>query len=145
MIHPVKRVAAISLALLLLGTAAAVEITAPARNWVLPVFTKEGNRSMLARGSEARVVTQREFRVTDLNLTLFSGEADAKVETVLLSPEATFLPDDKVAHGERSVRLIRDDVEASGTRWRYEHTNHRVTLDGEVRVVFQAEMKDLLR
>ncbi len=140
-----KRRTLILLALALLGSASAVEITAPARNWVLPVFTKEGHRSMHARGSEARVISQREFRVNELNLTLFTGDAEAKVETILLSPEATFLPDEKVAHGEKSVRLIRDDVEASGTRWRYEHENNRVSLDGDVRVVFQAEMKDLLR
>jgi hypothetical protein len=133
-------------ALLLSGAAAAAaDIVAPAHNWVLPVFTKEGFRSMLARGAEARVVTARQFEVIDLNLTLFRGDASAEVETVILSPAATFLPDEKVAHGEKSVRFIRDEVEASGTRWIYRQAEKKISLDGAVHVTFRAEFQDLLK
>jgi hypothetical protein len=121
------------------------EITAPARNWVLPLFTPEGYRSMIARGSEARAATNHRFEVTNLNLTLFTGDAATAVDTVILSPQATFLPDEKRAHGEKSVRVIRDDVEASGTRWTYWHDQKKISLDGDVRVTFQAELKDLLK
>jgi len=133
-------------ALLLSGAAAsAADIVAPAHNWVLPVFTKEGFRSMLARGAEARVVTARQFEVIDLNLTLFRGDASAEVETVILSPAATFLPDERVAHGEKSVRFIRDEVEASGTRWIYRQAEKKISLDGAVHVTFRAEFQDLLK
>lgn len=133
-------------ALSLAGAAAsAADIVAPAHNWVLPVFTKEGFRSMLARGAEARVVTARQFEVIDLNLTLFRGDASAEVETVILSPAATFLPDEKVAHGEKSVRFIRDEVEASGTRWIYRQAEKKISLDGAVHVTFRAEFQDLLK
>lgn len=127
------------------STGFAVEITAPARNWVLPVFSKEGFRQMTARGTEARVLPDRQFEVTDLNLTFFSGDAAAKVETVILSPKAIFLPDDKLAHGEHSVRFIRDEVEASGTRWVYDHAHKKISLDGDVHVTFHAEFQDLLK
>ncbi len=133
------------LTLALATHAPAAEVTAPARNWVLPAFTKEGFREATARGSEARALTDRTFQVIDLNLTFFSGDAANRVETVILSPAATFLPDEKVARGEHHVRFIRDDVEASGTRWVYHHADKKISLAGNVRVTFRAEIDDLLR
>lgn len=139
------RAAVLGLLLGGLATAPAAEITAPARDWVLPVFSKEGFRTMTARGSEARVIAPRQFEVTDLNLTLFTGAAAPAVETVILSPQAVFQPDDKVAHGEHSVRFIRDEVEASGTRWIYRQAEKKISLDGAVHVTFRAEFQDLLQ
>lgn len=117
----------------------------PAKNWVSPHFTKEGYHTVTARGSEARLTGPRQFEVVDLNLTLFRGDATNVVDTVLLAPAATFFPDEKIARGDRSVRLIRDDVEAAGTRWTCRQSDRRVTLDGEVRVVFRAALGDILK
>jgi hypothetical protein len=36
-------------------------------------------------------------------------------------------------------------VEATGTRWMYWQTEKKISLDGNVKVVFQAELKDLLK
>jgi hypothetical protein len=135
----------ISFLFLAAASAFAAGVTSPAKNWILPLFTKEGYRSITARGSEARLSSPREFQVKDLNLTFFSEDPATTVETVILSPAATFLPDEKRAHGENHVRFIRDDVEASGTRWIYWHADKKISLDGDVRVTFHAEMKDLLR
>jgi len=140
--------AATVLALLLPGLSLCVnaaESYAPAKNWVLPLFTKEGFRQMTARGTEARLVTAHEFEVIDLNLTVFSGDAAMRVDTILLSPAATFLPDTKTAHGDKSVRFIGEDIEASGTRWLYRHQAKKISLDGDVRVTFSAELKNLLQ
>lgn len=125
--------------------ASAADLTAPAKNWVLPLFSKEGFRSMTARGSEARLVSEHQFEVVDLNLTLFTGDASAKVDTILLSPAATFLPDAKIARGDKSVRFIGDEIEASGTHWVYRHEEKKISLDGDVRVTFRAELKNLLQ
>jgi hypothetical protein len=43
------------------------------------------------------------------------------------------------------VRFLRDDLEASGTKWVYNHTEKRISLDGNVRVVFHAELQDILK
>lgn len=141
---PLCRAARISLFCLCALTARA-QLNAPAKNWTLPVFTKEGNRSMLARGSEARMTQDRHFEVVDLNLTYFTGTADNVVDTVILSPAATFQPDEQVAHGEKFVRVVRDDIEASGIRWVYRHADKKISLDGNVQVTFRAEIRDLLR
>ncbi len=100
---------------------------------------------MTLRGSEARVLGADRVEVLDLSITVFSGDATARVETMLLSPQASFFQGEKQARGSQSVRVIRDDLEAAGTRWAYDHGQKRVSLDGAVRIVFQAELKDLLK
>lgn len=142
-LSPLRRFLLVALAAL--GSSASAQLASPAKNWVLPLFSKEGYRTVLARGSEARALDERRFAVTDLNLSFFAGDATNEIDTVILSPAATFEPDRQLARGEKSVRLVRDDVEASGTRWVYEHANKKISLDGSVRVTFRAEIKDLLR
>jgi hypothetical protein len=110
-----------------------------------PVFTKEGYRSLLLRASETEVVSTERIELTGMNLTAFSGDAAERVESILLAPAATFLRAEDVVRGEKSVRFIRDDFEASGTRWIYHHREKSISIDGNVRVVFQAELKDILK
>lgn len=124
---------------------ARAQTPAPAENWVLPLFSREGFRTMTLRGSEARPAPGNRIGVTNLNITLFSGDAATKVTTVLLSSSAIFDPQARRATGEKSVRIVREDLEATGTTWTYDDTQKRVTLDGDVRIVFNAEIKDLLK
>ena len=121
------------------------DIAAPALNWALPLFSKEGYRTITARGSEARAIDAQRFDIVDLNLTVFNGAALSKVESILLSPAATFLPQSKIARGDKSVRFIGEEIEASGTHWVYRHEAKKISLDGNVRVTFRAELKNILQ
>jgi hypothetical protein len=123
-------------------------------NWSLPQFSKEGFRTTTARGTRARAdPRQHQIEVIDLNLTIFTGDAVPQVETILLSPAATFLPNQKIARGDQSVRFMSYDplrggevkIQASGTRWLYRHEEKKISLDGDVRVVFSAELKNILQ
>ena len=119
--------------------------SSPAINWVLPVFSdKEGYRILRASGSQAGG-DSNQVLVTNLNITTFSGDASARVENIFLSPLATYYPKENRAAGNQSVRLVRDDLEATSTTWSYEHARKHVTLTGNVRIVFKAELKDLLK
>lgn len=121
-------------------------VAVPAKNWVLPLFTaKEGFRSMTLRGSEVKPVGTARVEVVDLSITVFSGDAAANVETMLLSPAASFFPKEKRATGEKTVRLIRDDIELVGEGWAYDHEGKRVSLARNVRVVFRAQLNDILK
>ena len=137
--------AVLLLALVLPPARFAAAVTAPARDCILPLFTKEGPRSMTARGTEARALADERFQVSDLNLTLFTGDVSMTVDTIILSPAATFLPDEQRAFGTQHVRFIRDEVEASGREWTYDHRQKKISLHGDVRITFQAELTDLLQ
>jgi hypothetical protein len=118
----------------------------PAKNWVLPLFTdKEGFRAMTLRGSEAHAVGAGRIDITDLNITAFSGDAAARVDTVLLSPAAHFFPDAKRATGEKSVRFIRDEMEVTGERWSFDQGEKRVLIDQNVRVVLHMPLHAILK
>ena len=118
---------------------------APAYNWVLPIFTdKEGFRSMTLRGSEVRPQNGN-VEVTDLSITIFSGDAAAQIDSMLLSPEARFYPKENRATGAKAVRYIRDDVEVTGFGWTYDHKTKKVSLQQNVRVTFRAQLQDILK
>jgi hypothetical protein len=124
----------------------AADIVGWVENWSSAQFSKEGFRTMTARGTRALLdPIHHKYEVIDLNLTMFSGDPVTRVDTILLSPAATFLPGERIARGEKSVRYIGDKIEASGTRWVYRHDEKKISLDGDVRVIFSAELKNLLK
>ena len=118
---------------------------APAQNWEMTIFTKEGPRSMVLRGTEVRLIGANRYDVVDLSITIFSGQADARVETILLSPAASFLAKENRASGDKAVRLIREDMEITGEKWTYVHAQRKVTIQKNSRVVFHAALPDLLQ
>ena len=120
----------------------------PANNWEMTLFTKEGPRSMTLRGSEVRFFGTNRFDVVDFSITIYSGKADAQVDTILLSPYATFLAGDNRdyrANGDKSVRFIREDMEITGEQWTYLHTQRKVTIQKNSRVVFHTPLPDLIQ
>ncbi len=120
---------------------------APAVNWVLPIFTdKEGFRSMTLRGTEVRPAG-KDIAVTDLSITIFSGDAASRVESMLLSPQAVFQPKQNRASGDGAVRYLSDEAEITGTGWSYEHGEKvkKVSLRSNVRIVLKAQLNDILK
>lgn len=99
---------------------------------------------MTLRGSEVRSVGGN-IAVTDLSITIFSGDAATTIDSILLSPSAVFLPKEERARGEKSVRLIRDDIEVTGVGWIYDHKSKKVSLQHDVRVTFRAQLNDILK
>ncbi len=118
---------------------------APAINWVAPLFTKDNFHSMTLRGAKASFPSNTEVVVEQLSITVFSGDAAKKVETTIHSPAATFLPKQEIARGETGVHVVRDDLQAEGVHWVYDHLQKKVSLTGRVRIVFNAEFKHLLK
>jgi hypothetical protein len=118
---------------------------APAQNWVLPIFTdKEGYRSMTLRGTEVRP-RGKDIAVTDLSITVFTGDAAARVDSILLSPSAVFHSKENRASGDQAVRFIRDDFEVTGVGWTYDHAARKVSLQSNVRVTFRTPLNDILK
>lgn len=117
----------------------------PVINFRLPTFTPDGYRSWLVRGSEARFVSQNQIDVKELTLSIFTGNADDRVETMILSPAARVQPADAVVAGTSTIRVINDEFEATGSDWRYTHKEKRVSIAKNVHVTFRAELKDFLK
>ena len=129
------------------GWAANTQVSSdkPIINFRLPTFTPEGHRSWLVRGSEAVLADKNQIDVKGLTLSIFSGKSDEKVETMILSPAARVLPAEATATGSDTIRVINDEFEATGSDWKYAHKEKQVNIAKNVRVVFNAELKDFLK
>ena len=117
----------------------------PIINFRVPDFTPEGNRSWLVRGSEARYAGDNQVDVKELNLTIFTGDADGKIETLFLSPAAEIRLGDLVATGHDTIRIINDRFEVTGTEWTYSHKEKKVSIGRNVHVVLHTQLKDILK
>ena len=117
----------------------------PIVNFRLPVFTPEGNRAWMLRGTEARYPSQGQVDIKELNLSLFTGQPDGKVETLILSPSAQVSLGELVVRGEDSIRVINDRFEATGAAWTYAHKEKKVSINRNVRVVLHTPLNDILK
>jgi hypothetical protein len=127
------------------GSADEIAVAPPARNWTLPLFTKEGFRQVTLRGDEVRPVSSDRIDVSGMNVTVFSGDAEARVDSVLISPEATFLLNEKTVQGDKAVRLVRDDVDVRGEGWSYNYNEKKVLIYRHTHVVFHSALPDMLK
>jgi lipopolysaccharide export system protein LptC len=125
--------------------ATAFTASAPVSEPTVSTFTKEGHRSWLLRGSQCRFISQNQIDFTDLNLTVFAGDATNRVDSIFLSPAAVALVDQARVSGPGQVRLITDDFEATGENWAYDHRQKKVSIRKNVRVVFHTQLQGILR
>jgi len=137
--------AALALAAAALAGADEIQVGPPAHNWVLPLFTKEGYRQMTLRGDKVQPVTSDRVDISGMTVTVFSGDARAKVDSFLSSPSASFLINEKIAKGPGPVRLVRDDADVEGEGWTYVYNERKVLIARNVHVVFHAAMPDILK
>jgi hypothetical protein len=117
----------------------------PIVNFRLPMFNPEGYRAWLVRGSEARYAAGEQIEIKDLTLSVFSGRADERVDTLLLSPAAVVNPAGSLVTGPSTIRVISDQFEANGSDWSYAHKDKKVSIAKNVRVTFRAEFNDFLK
>jgi lipopolysaccharide export system protein LptC len=117
----------------------------PVLNFRLPTFTPEGHRDWLFRGSEARHVDANRIDVKEMAITVFTGAADNRVETQILSSAARLAPQDQAASGDQTIRVISDRLEATGEQWSYHHKERKILLGKNVRTVIHAEIKNFLQ
>jgi hypothetical protein len=127
------------------GSAQDLATSPPARNWTLPLFTKEGFREMTIRGDEVHPMSSDRIDIRGMNITVFSGHPDARVDSVLLSTECSFLITEKIARGDHTVRLVRDDIEVTGDVWSYNYNEKKVLISKRAHVVFHSALPDILK
>ncbi len=132
-------------ALSALGANTQIAPDQPIVNFRLPDFTPEGNRSWLVRGSEARYANQSQVDIKGLNLSIFTGLPDGKVETLILSPSAQVRPGEMLVCGSDTIRVINDRFEATGSDWNYAHRDKKVSIGKNVHVVLHTELKAMLQ
>jgi hypothetical protein len=126
---------------------AATKGPAPIKQFEFPIFGENYVRTGFIKGDDVQYVSETQFDVGGMNLSAYAKNAPGRVETVLIAPAASvFVKDNNViVRGDKSMRIVRDDLDASGQKWSYDHNRKVVVIDGSVHVIIRAELKDILK
>ena len=117
----------------------------PGLQWKLPLFTKEGFRSMSLRGDRVVPVGSSRIDVDNIEIMVFSGDKKQTVTTILLSPRASYFVKTAEVNGSGEVRVIRDNGEISGENWHYKRLGEKISIHRNARVVFKEQITNMLR
>lgn len=117
----------------------------PGLQWKLPLFTKEGYRSMSLRGDRVVPMGSDRIDVDNIEIMVFSGDKKQAVTTILLSPKASYYSKSAEVKGSGEVRVIRDNGEISGENWDYKRMSEKISIRRNARVVFKEQVTDMLR
>ena len=126
---------------------------APITEFKLTVFSDEGFRSSLLRGSEAHYINDNQIDLVGMQYSTFLENEAGDLDATLLAPTATvFINNKKVkVQGDGAMRLLRKDLDVTGEKWTYEHagkhdsTPKKLVIERNVHVIFRIEMKDMLK
>jgi hypothetical protein len=126
-------------------------LSAPIKRFRLPTFNQAGYQTSLLEGDQAVLVSTQQIDVKEMHFTVLSGTEEKLVQTTLLAPDATLRLHEEnrfTVSGAGAVRLVRNDIDAAGQDWSFEFQEHgpkRLMMKKNVRVVFRAVLKDILK
>jgi hypothetical protein len=124
---------------------ARVATSGPVKDYSVSFFSEAGYHRMKVQGSSADLRNPKAVRLDAMTLTLFSGEADRAVESVLMAPIAIIEPETELVRGSEAVRLVRDDLELFGEDWSYDHLTGTIHLRRNAKIIFNASLADYLK
>ena len=122
-----------------------IRSAAPIKNFRLPTFTVEGYREFMLRAGEAVIPDPSHIEVRDMDLTVFTRDADEQTDARLTAPSATFLPDERIARGAETMRMERADLTVTGADWIYDHKAQKLTINRDAHIIFRAPIGDVIK
>jgi hypothetical protein len=126
-------------------SAPSVAATAPVKNFRLPTFTDQGFRHTMLIAAEARLPDPARIDLSEMELTLFTGDAAEQIDAMLAAPLATFFPQKLLATGPSTVRLERLDLTVTGADWTYDHSAKKVVIKRDAHVLFRSPIGDIIK
>jgi hypothetical protein len=124
---------------------ARVSTSAAVKDYSISFFSDAGYHKMRVEGGSADLKDRNKIQLENMTLTLFSGQADRSVESVLMAPVAVLQPDTEMVSGSDAVRLIRDDLELFGEDWSYDHRARKIHLRRNAKIIFNANLAEYLK
>lgn len=99
----------------------------------------------MLRAGEAILPDPTRIDVLEMELTLFTGRADERIDSMLAAPSASFWPEKRFVSGRESVRLERIDLTVTGSDWSYDHTARKILIQRDAHVILRAALGDILK
>ncbi len=135
--------------LLLLGANAPAPIGKPGEKLSIKAFTKEGplDTWLTAETWNYTNAAQTRFEAMGVKYIKFKGNAANDEDTVLVTPAATVLADQKIIRGDSTVKITRPErgMEMSGEQWSYDQNAQTIVIEKNIRTVFRTKIPPLLK
>lgn len=128
-----------------------VGVTAPVKDFRLPVFNPAGQRTWDLRGGEGFRSEAGTVELRDMWLRFFETEpaADGRPAVVveIRSPVASVRERDKIASGSDRILITGPAYRIEGSRWEFDGSGveRRVVIRENVRVVFEERLDAILK
>ena len=137
------------IALLLFGAIAIAQTPiGPIVNFKLPLFNDDGYRTGYLRGAEGVYANESDIRITDMELSQYSGDAQDAVIGAMESPEALFRYDKtgrSHASGAGSIMIENDTFRLTGEDWIWQEENNRVVINQNVRIIIFDQIGTIIK
>ncbi len=118
---------------------------APIKDFKLPMFNDAGTKLWDLRGAEAKYISQDRVDLFTMNLKVFKTDGSGVLQIEIQSPQATVFANQHLVTGTDSIRIFNDDYEISGRNYTWRGREQHVTIREDVRVVFKAQLQDILK
>lgn len=117
---------------------------APIIDFRLSLFDDEtGRKTSDLRGGTAIYHGAEQLEIRDFTLTLFDSKGALALKVA--SPKAHLQIKTRVAEGDDSIDVTGSGYSLAGKRWRCEEPARKIAIREEARVVFQAQLIDILK
>ncbi len=117
---------------------------APVLDFRLGLFDDEtGRKTSDLRGGTAIYHDSGRIEIRDFTLTLL--DRDEVVALKIASPKALLLIEPRVAEGDASIDIQGPGYSLVGKQWRCDEPARKIAIREESRVVFQAQLLDILK
>ncbi len=108
------------------------------------MWSKEGYRSWSISGDQGIYVNEAEVDVLGMKICIFSDDARDLLEATIESPKAVLFIHENKAKGDDSIEVTGEAYHLIGKDWTWDGKLKKMTINKEVKVVFNQSLKGLI-
>lgn len=118
---------------------------APIIDFTLPIFSENGYKQLELSGHEGRYQGEGHILILLMNLRIFSGKADVRLQSIISSPDATFDLNSRTAWGQGTLHVQGEHYRVRGKHWLWRGELDHLHIQNGARVEFDHALGTLLR
>lgn len=106
----------------------------------IPTYNADSYREWTLSGEEGIYKEDNRFEVTNMKLSIFSGDAEQNLDTVIQSSSAVFDLAGNRATSDAPIHISSANFEIHGEGWSWDGTQGRVVIEKSVTIRFSQKL-----
>ena len=116
----------------------------PVLDFSLPRFGKNGYVQWILRGGKGIYDSEKQIRVEDMSLNVYSEDEYRTLEMTMKSPKATLLVQENRAVSDSSIEIVGSNFKVTGNGWTWDGSKKEIEVKSDVVVEFSQEIAGML-